>query len=97
VIKMSKPAKTALKPPLTREQLMDQRAAADFAAMDKINNDRSIEHRIMTERGPRFEPQPSERNAAAASIPSADLVFSRVGGDFANSTYMRSRRPPGGG
>jgi hypothetical protein len=94
---MSKPAKTASKPPLTREQLMDQRAAADFAAMDKINNDRSIERRIMTERGPRFEPQPSERNAAAASIPSADLVFSRVGGDFANSTYMRSRRPPGGG
>jgi hypothetical protein len=93
---MPTPAKTSSKPPLTREQLMDQRAAADFAAMDRINNDRALEHKIMTERGPRFEPQPSQRNAAAASIPSADLTFSRVGGDLANSLYMRSRRPPGG-
>jgi hypothetical protein len=85
------PAKT-----LTREQLMDQRAAAAFAAMDKINSDRTLEFKIMTEPGSCFEPQPSQRNAAAASIPSADLVFSRVGGDFANSAYMRSRRPPGG-
>jgi hypothetical protein len=82
---------------LTREQLMDQRAAADFAKMDRINGDKTLEFKIMTERGPRFEPQPSQRNAAAASIPSADLTFSRVGGDFANSAYMRSRRPPGGG
>jgi hypothetical protein len=84
-------------PAKTREQLMDERAAADFAAMDKINSDRTIEYKIMTEPGPRFEPQPSQRNAAAVSIPSADLVFSRIGGDFANSAYMRSRRPPGGG
>jgi hypothetical protein len=82
---------------LTREQLMDQRAAADFAHMAKINSDRTLEYKIMTEPGPRFEPQPSQRNAAAAAIPSADLTFSRVGGDFANSAYMRSRRPPGGG
>jgi hypothetical protein len=87
------PAKT-----LTREQLMDQRAAADFAAMDKINSDRTLEYKIMNERDPNpLAPQPSQRNAAAASIPSADLMFSRVGGDFANSAYMRSRRPPGGG
>jgi hypothetical protein len=87
------PAKT-----LTREQLMDQRAAADFAKMDRINGDKTLEFKIMTERDPNpLAPQPSQRNAAAASIPSADLTFSRVGGDFANSAYMRSRRPPGGG
>jgi hypothetical protein len=42
---MSKPAKTASKPPLTREQAMDIRARADFAKMDKVNQDRSIEYR----------------------------------------------------
>ena len=95
---MSKPAKTASKPPLTREQLMDQRAAADFAHMAKINSDRTIEYRIMNERGPCFEPVPSEKNRASqATFTNADLTFSRVGGDFANSAYMRSRRPPGGG
>jgi hypothetical protein len=94
---MSRPAKTSSKP-LTREQLMNQRAAADFAAMDRINSDRSIEFRIMNERGPRFAPQPSERNGSSqASFTNDALRFSRVGGDFANSLYMRSRRPPGGG
>jgi hypothetical protein len=96
-----KPTKTsaALPAPVkTREQLMDERAAANFAAMDKINNDRTIEHRIMNERGPCFEPQPSERNGASqATFTNADLTFSRVGGNFANSAYMRARRPPGGG
>jgi hypothetical protein len=95
---MSKPAKTASKPPLTREQAMDIAARKTFAEMDRVNSDRSLEYKIMNERDPNpLAPQPSQRNAAAASIPSADLMFSRVGGDFANSTYMRSRRPPGGG
>jgi hypothetical protein len=66
------------------------------AAMDRVNNDRSIENRIMTERGPRFEPQPSDRNAAStggfAGI-NADLTFSRIAGtQFGSSNYIRSRR-----
>jgi hypothetical protein len=89
---MSKPAKTSSKP-LTREQLMDQRAAADFAAMDKINNNKDIEFKIMNERGHPWDPQPSERNSSSSgAVPSADLTFSRIGATFANSNYMRSRR-----
>jgi hypothetical protein len=101
---MSKPAKTPAAPlapvkTLTREQIMNQRAAADFAAMDKVNQDRSIEYAIMNAPSLNpLEPQPSERNSASqAPFSNADLTFSRVGGDFANSAYMRSRRPPGGG
>jgi hypothetical protein len=76
---------------------MDERAAADFAKMDRINSDRTIENRIMNERGPCFEPQPSEKNRASQAVfTNNDLTFSRVGGDFANSAYMRARRPPGG-
>ena len=94
---MSKPAKTALKPPLTREQAMDIRARADFAKMDRINSDRTVEYRVMNERDPNpLGPVPSERNRAGqATFTNDDLRFSRVGGDFANSAYMRSRRPPG--
>jgi hypothetical protein len=77
---------------------MDARAAADFAAMDKVNQNRSIEYRVMNERDPNpLGPVPSEKNRASqATFTNADLTFSRVGGDFANSAYMRSRRPPGG-
>jgi hypothetical protein len=98
-----KPAKTPAASPapvrtLTREQLMDQRAAADFEKMNRIDQDKSIEYRIMNERGPSFEPQPSERNRSSQAVfTNNDLTFSRVGGDFANSAYMRARRPPGGG
>jgi hypothetical protein len=92
--------KTPAAPPasvLTREQQMDARAAADFAKMNAVNSDKSIEFRVMNEPGPCFEPQPSERNASSQAVfTNNDLRFSRVGGDFANSAYMRSRRPPGG-
>jgi hypothetical protein len=82
--------------PLTREQLMDQRAAADFAHLAKINSDRSIEYRIMNEPGGRFEPQPSERNAAAGGGTiadlNADMTFARAGARYGHTTFMRSRR-----
>jgi hypothetical protein len=93
---MPKPAKTASKPPLTREQAMDIRARADFAKLNRINSDRSLEYKIMNERdltNP-LGPVPSERNRAlSGAVPSADLTFSQAGATgFANCNFMRSRR-----
>ncbi len=89
-----KPAAIPPAPPApakTREQLMDERAAADFAAMDRINNDRSIEHRIMTEPGARFEPQPS--NVASQGVRLDDMTFSQVGEtQYGGSNFMKARR-----
>ena len=86
-----KPAEPSSKPTLTREQLMDERAAADFAAMEKVNSDRTIEQRIMTEPGFPWEPQPSEKNRAPDTVsPNADLTFSRAGErQYGNSSFMR--------
>jgi hypothetical protein len=91
---MSKPAKTSSKPPLTREQLMDQRAAADFAAMDKVNQDKSIEFKIMNERDPNpLAPVPSEKNRTSQRVNIFDLTFSQADeSQFGNSNFMRSRR-----
>jgi hypothetical protein len=90
-------AQKAQPKPLTREQLMDIAARKTFAEMDRVNSDRSIEYRIMTEGGGRFEPQPSEKNCVPGGVTiadlNADLTFSRVAGTpFGGSTYMRSRR-----
>jgi hypothetical protein len=93
---VKKLAQTPSAPPApvrTREQLMDDRAAADFAKMSRINDDRTVETRIMTERGARFEAQPSERNSAPQAVSLADMTFSQAGeARFGNSAYMRSRR-----
>jgi hypothetical protein len=92
---MPKPAKPSSKPPLSREEVMDRRAAADFAKMDRINQDRTIEYRIMNERDPNpLGPVPSEKNRASqATFTNADLTFSRVGAtDYGNSLYMQARR-----
>jgi hypothetical protein len=81
--------------PLTREQIMDQRAAADFAKMDRINSDRTVEYRVMNERDPNpLGPVPSERNRASQAVfTNSDLTFSQVGeSHFGGSNYMRSRR-----
>jgi hypothetical protein len=82
--------------PLTREEQMDIAARKTAAEMDKINYDRSIEYRIMNERGGRFEPQPSERNSGsqAGGFPgiNSDLTFSRAGARYGHTNYMRSRR-----
>jgi hypothetical protein len=78
--------------PLTREQQMDLNAARDFAAMDKINSDRSLEYKLMTEPGPKFEPQPSDRSQVVGLD---QMTFSRLGETdprIANSAFMRSRR-----
>jgi hypothetical protein len=93
-----KPAKTpaALPAPVkTREQLMDERAAADFAKMDRINSDRSVEFRVMNERDPNpLGPVPSEKNRASqATFTNADLTFSQVGESrYGGGNYMRARR-----
>jgi hypothetical protein len=82
-------------PVKTREQLMDERVARDFAAVDRINNDKSIEYKIMNERDPNpLGPVPSERNSSSSgAVPSADLTFAQAGATaFANSNFMRSRR-----
>jgi hypothetical protein len=91
---MSKPVKTSSKPPLTREQAMDIRARADFAKMDKVNQDRSIEFRVMNERDPNpLGPVPSERNRASQAVNLFDMTFSQVGESrFGGSNYMRARR-----
>jgi hypothetical protein len=91
---MSKPAKTASKPPLTREQIMDAAAAKTFAEMDKINNDRSVEYRIMNERDPNpLGPVPSEKNRASQAVNLFDMTFSQAGEtQYGNSNFMRSRR-----
>jgi hypothetical protein len=73
---MPKPAKTASKP-LTREQAMDIAARKTFAKMDAVNSDKSIEYRIMSEGGRRFEPQPSERNSASQGVNLFDLTRAR--------------------
>jgi hypothetical protein len=92
---MSKSAKPSLKPPLTREELMDERAAADFAKMDRVNSDKSIEFKIMNERdltNP-LAPKPSEKNSAGQAVNLFDLTFSQTGeARFGNSAYMHSRR-----
>jgi len=36
--------------------------------MDHVNADRTIENKVMTERGARFEPSPSDRNAASQGV-----------------------------
>jgi hypothetical protein len=85
-------------PVKTREQLMDERAAADFAAMDKVNNDRSIEHRIMNapDMNP-LAPKPSGRNRASQGVDLFDMTFSQYGETRSgNSAFMRSRRRFGG-
>ena len=85
--------------PLTREQLMDIAARKTAAEMDRVNQDRSLEHKIMNEPGGRFEPQPSERNAASqggtlADL-NADLTFGRAGARYGHTDYMKSRRVGG--
>jgi hypothetical protein len=92
---MPKPAKTSPKP-LTREQAMNIAAARTFAEMDRVNSDRSIEYRIMTEAGARFEPQPSQGNSGSqaggfAGV-NSDLTFARAGARYGHTSYMRSRR-----
>jgi hypothetical protein len=91
-----KSAKSPAAPPApvkTREQLMDERAAADFAKMDRVNSDKSVEHQIMNEGGRRFEPQPSDRNVASQAVNLFDLTFSQVGeARFGGSNYMRARK-----
>jgi hypothetical protein len=98
-VKMPKPAKTTSPTPLTREQAMDIAAAKTFAEMDAVNNDRSIEHRIMTEGGARFEPQPSARNSTSPATGfaglNADMTFARGGTKYGHTSYMRSRRVGG--
>jgi hypothetical protein len=67
--------------------------AETMAAMDRINSDKSIEYQVMNERGPRFEPQPSERNSAGQAVNLFDMTFSDYGArHFGGSNYMRSRR-----
>jgi hypothetical protein len=80
--------------PLTREQIMDQRAAAAFAKMDRINQDRSIEYRVMNERDPNpLGPVPSEKNRASQAVNLFDMTFSQAGeSQYGNSNFMRSRR-----
>jgi hypothetical protein len=103
--KMSKPGKTpalvkrvARKPqpkPLTREQAMDIAAAKTNAEMDAVNNDKSIEYRIMNERDPMnpLAPVPSERNSASQGVQLNDMTFSRAGEtQYGNSNFMRARR-----
>jgi hypothetical protein len=95
-----KPAKIPSVPPApvkTREQLMDERAAADFAKMDRINSDKSIEYRVMNEPDPNpLGPVPSEGNRAPqASFASLNegLTFSGISASsFAGSNYVKSRR-----
>jgi hypothetical protein len=61
--------------------------------MDRINADKSIEHRIMNDRGRRFEPQPSDRNAASQAVNLFDMTFSQYGeARFGGSAFMRSRK-----
>jgi hypothetical protein len=78
-----KSAKSPTAPPAptkTREQLMDERAAADFAKMDRINQDRTVEYRVMNERDPNpLGPVPSEKNRASQAVNLFDRVFSQVG------------------
>jgi hypothetical protein len=46
--------------PKTREQRMDEAAARDFAQLDRVNQAaKQAAFRIMNERGPAVEPQPS--------------------------------------
>ena len=42
--------------------------ATTRAQMDHVNADRTIENKVMTERGARFEPSPSDRNAASQGV-----------------------------
>jgi len=42
--------------------------ATTKAQMDRINADKSLEYRIMNDRGARFEPVPSDRNAASQGV-----------------------------
>jgi hypothetical protein len=84
----------------SREQLMDEAAAKTFREMDAVNQDKTIEHRIMTERdimNP-LGPVPSARNAAPGVVNLFDLTFSQAGATdprLANSAYMQARRRPG--
>ena len=74
-------------PPVARS------GAETKAAMDRINADKSIEHRIMNDRGRRFEPQPSDRNAASQAVNLFDMTFSQYGeARFGGSAFMRSRK-----
>jgi hypothetical protein len=91
-----KPAKTPAAPPApvkTREQAMDLAARKTFEKMDAVNSNKSIENRIMNERGWRFEPQPSDRNAASQEVNLFDMTFSQVGeARFGGSAFMWARR-----
>jgi hypothetical protein len=74
-------------PPVARS------GAETKAAMDRVNNDKTIENRIMTERGARFEPVPSDRNAASQGVNLFDMTFSQYGEQrFGGNPYVRSRR-----
>jgi hypothetical protein len=78
-------------PPVARS------GAETKAAMDRVNNDRTIENQVMNQRGPRHAPQPSEKNnqsqAGGFAGIKADLTFSRIStSSFAGSNYMKSRR-----
>jgi hypothetical protein len=93
---MPKPVKASPKP-LSREELMNAAAAKTFAEMDRVNNDRSVEYRIMNEPDINpLAPKPSERNRAPQGGTLADLncdlTFSRAGARFGHTDYMRSRR-----
>jgi hypothetical protein len=92
-----KPAKTpaaSAVPVKTREQLMDAAARKTFEAMDRVNNDKSLEYKIMNERDINpLAPRPSDRNAASEAVDLSDLTFSQAGETrFGNSPFMWARR-----
>jgi hypothetical protein len=67
------------------------------ADIDRLNADKTIEHRVMNDRGRRFEPAPSEKNnqsqAGGFAGINADLTFSRIAASpFGSSSYVRSRK-----
>ena len=67
--------------------------ATTKAQMDRINADKSLEYRIMNDRGARFEPVPSDRNAASQGVNLFDMTFSQYGEQrFGGNPYVRSRR-----
>jgi hypothetical protein len=72
------------------------------ADIDRLNADKTIEHRVMNDRGRRFEPAPSEKNnqsqAGGFAGINADLTFSRIAASpFSGCSYVRSRRTDGRG
>jgi hypothetical protein len=94
-------AQVKLAPPVVQPKLnapaVARSGAETMTAMDRVNQDKSVEYRIMNQRDERnpLAPVPSERNAAPqvgfAAI-NADLTFSRIAATHGNSSYVRSRK-----